>query len=65
MRCFRHYQKQIPNSLHQFRLWDELSVPIFAFVDADPWGYEIMLTYRFGSVAMAWCCESVAVPAIR
>ena len=46
-------------------MWDELSVPVFAFVDADPWGYEIMLTYRFGSVAMAWCCESVAVPAIR
>ena len=40
-------------------------MPVFAFVDADPWGYEIMLTYRFGSVAMAWCCESVAVPAIR
>jgi meiotic recombination protein SPO11 len=47
------------------RLWCELAVPVFALVDADPWGVEIMLTYRFGSMAMAWCCEPVAVPAMR
>ena len=28
------------------RLWEELGVPVFALVDADPFGIEIMCTYR-------------------
>lgn len=32
------------------KLWQILKIPVFAFVDADPCGIEIMLTYRFGSL---------------
>ena len=47
------------------RLWSELAVPVMALVDADPWGVDIMLTYRFGSMAMAFSGETLAVPAMK
>ncbi len=28
-------------------LWDRLAIPIFVLVDADPFGIEIMFTYRW------------------
>ena len=36
------------------RLWLELGLPVFGIFDADPYGLEIMLVYRFGSKVMAW-----------
>jgi len=36
-------------------------IPIFALVDADPYGIEIMCVYRFGSLTTTWCAESLAV----
>ena len=30
--------------------------------DCDPYGLEIALTYKFGSLAMAWAPERLAVP---
>jgi meiotic recombination protein SPO11 len=47
------------------RLWRELAIPVLALVDADPFGVEILLTYRFGSLATVWCCERTAVPELR
>uniref|UniRef100_A0AAQ6APU9 DNA topoisomerase (ATP-hydrolyzing) n=1 Tax=Amphiprion ocellaris TaxID=80972 RepID=A0AAQ6APU9_AMPOC len=32
------------------KLWDVLQIPIFALVDADPHGIEIMCIYKYGSV---------------
>ncbi|XP_020560440.1 meiotic recombination protein SPO11 isoform X3 [Oryzias latipes] len=32
------------------KLWDTLQIPIFALVDADPHGFEIMCIYKYGSV---------------
>lgn len=32
------------------RIWEELQLPIFALMDADPHGIEIMCVYRFGSL---------------
>uniref|UniRef100_A0A665VMH9 DNA topoisomerase (ATP-hydrolyzing) n=1 Tax=Echeneis naucrates TaxID=173247 RepID=A0A665VMH9_ECHNA len=32
------------------KLWDTLHIPIFALVDADPHGIEIMCIYKYGSV---------------
>lgn len=46
-------------------LWDKQAIPIFALVDPDPWGIEIMCTYRFGSLSMSHQSELLAVPSIR
>lgn len=32
------------------KIWDDCKCPIYALVDADPYGIEIMLTYRYGSL---------------
>ncbi|XP_064460695.1 meiotic recombination protein SPO11-like [Ornithodoros turicata] len=45
------------------RLHDDLDVPVYALVDADPYGIEILCVYAFGSLALA--DETLAVPRIR
>lgn len=40
-------------------------IPIFALVDNDPHGIEILLTYKTGSVAMEDQRRNLAVPAIK
>ncbi|KRT82838.1 hypothetical protein AMK59_3491, partial [Oryctes borbonicus] len=47
------------------KLWQILYIPVFALVDADPYGIEIMLTYRFGSVALAHLSDYLALPSLR
>ncbi|XP_026469329.1 meiotic recombination protein SPO11-like [Ctenocephalides felis] len=47
------------------RLCKDLQIPIYALVDADPHGIEIMCTYRFGSLAMSHQSDYLAVPSIR
>ncbi|XP_034027499.1 meiotic recombination protein SPO11-like isoform X2 [Thalassophryne amazonica] len=46
------------------KLWDTLRIPIFAMVDADPHGIEIMCIYKYGSVAMSFEAHSLTVPSI-
>ncbi|XP_077942274.1 meiotic recombination protein SPO11 [Gasterosteus aculeatus] len=46
------------------KLWDALHVPVFALVDADPHGIEIMCIYKYGSVAMAFEAHSLTVPSV-
>lgn len=46
------------------KLWDMLRVPVFALVDADPHGIEIMCIYKYGSVAMSFEAHSLTVPSI-
>ncbi|XP_055914986.1 meiotic recombination protein W68 [Eupeodes corollae] len=47
------------------RIWDDFHLPIYALVDADPYGIEIMLVYRYGSKAMAFSADQLACPQIR
>lgn len=47
------------------QLWRHLGVPIYVLCDADPHGLQIMLTYRFGSVALPMCTAQLAVPTIQ
>ena len=47
------------------KLWAELQIPIFALVDADPHGIEIMCVYRFGSRAMSFEAHHLTCPALR
>ncbi|XP_034551735.1 meiotic recombination protein SPO11 isoform X7 [Notolabrus celidotus] len=46
------------------KLWDTLHIPIFALVDADPHGMEIMCVYKYGSVAMSFEAHSLTVPSV-
>ncbi|XP_068453337.1 meiotic recombination protein SPO11 [Clinocottus analis] len=46
------------------KLWDALHVPVFALVDADPHGIEIMCIYKYGSVSMSFEAHSLTVPSI-
>ncbi|XP_072305056.1 meiotic recombination protein SPO11 isoform X2 [Eucyclogobius newberryi] len=46
------------------KLWDTLHVPIFALVDADPYGIEIMCIYKYGSKSMSFEARSLTVPSV-
>ncbi|XP_067383594.1 meiotic recombination protein SPO11 isoform X2 [Channa argus] len=46
------------------KLWDTLHIPVFALVDADPHGIEIMCIYKYGSVAMSFEAHSLTVPSV-
>ncbi|XP_072918460.1 meiotic recombination protein SPO11 [Hemitrygon akajei] len=46
------------------KLWDTLQIPIFALVDADPHGIEIMCIYKYGSMSMSFDAHSLTVPII-
>ena len=45
-----------------YRLATELLLPVMLLTDCDPYGMDIGLMYKFGSLAMSWCAESLAVP---
>ncbi|ESP02589.1 hypothetical protein LOTGIDRAFT_199608 [Lottia gigantea] len=46
-------------------LWEQYQLPMFALVDCDPHGFEIMAVYRFGSKAHASENHLLTVPAIK
>ncbi|ERN17750.1 hypothetical protein AMTRI_Chr10g2700 [Amborella trichopoda] len=46
-------------------LIDELSLPVYCLVDCDPFGFDILLTYRFGSMQMAYDAKLLRIPEIR
>ncbi|KAM9589972.1 meiotic recombination protein SPO11 isoform 3-T3 [Trichechus inunguis] len=47
------------------KLWDLFHIPVFALVDADPHGIEIMCIYKYGSMSMSFEAHNLTVPAIR
>lgn len=46
-------------------LKDKLGLPIFALMDGDPHGLDILLTYTFGSLTMAYDAEALVTPHIH
>ncbi|XP_036390038.1 meiotic recombination protein SPO11 [Megalops cyprinoides] len=46
------------------KLWDTMHIPIFALVDADPHGIEIMCIYKYGSVSMSFEAHNLTVPSV-
>ncbi|KAK5646375.1 hypothetical protein RI129_004839 [Pyrocoelia pectoralis] len=46
-------------------LRDHLRIPIFILVDADPYGIDIMSTYKYGSLNMAHVSEHLAIPTMK
>ncbi|KAA3467374.1 meiotic recombination protein SPO11-1 isoform X6 [Gossypium australe] len=46
-------------------LMDKLSLPVYCLVDCDPYGFDILATYRFGSMQMAYDAKFLRVPQIQ
>ncbi|TRY60858.1 hypothetical protein DNTS_035129, partial [Danionella cerebrum] len=46
------------------KLRDTLQIPVFALVDSDPYGIEIMCIYKYGSRSMAFEAQNLTVPSV-
>ncbi|KAL2316653.1 hypothetical protein Fmac_030529 [Flemingia macrophylla] len=46
-------------------LVENLRLPVYCLVDCDPFGFDILTTYRFGSMQMAYDTKHLRVPEIR
>ncbi|KAL9682925.1 hypothetical protein QQ045_014737 [Rhodiola kirilowii] len=46
-------------------LVEKLELPTFCLVDCDPYGFDILTTYRFGSMKMAHDAEFLRIPEIQ
>ncbi|CAA6657318.1 unnamed protein product [Spirodela intermedia] len=47
------------------RLVENLCLPVYCLVDCDPYGLDILMTYRFGSMQMAFDASLMCVPEVR
>lgn len=43
----------------------KLDLPAYCLVDCDPYGFDILTTYRFGSMTMGFDAKSLCVPGMR
>lgn len=57
--------REVVRMLAGVRRWNGEVLRMFVLVDMDPHGIEIMATYRFGSVAMAWENHRLAVERVE
>ncbi|XP_058211302.1 meiotic recombination protein SPO11-1 isoform X2 [Rhododendron vialii] len=46
-------------------LMEKLSLPAYCLVDCDPYGFDILTTYRFGSMQMAYDAKYLRMPEIH
>jgi DNA topoisomerase-6 subunit A len=62
-----HGQGQPPRGVRRLlhRLVNELNLPLYVFVDNDPWGYYIYSVIKQGSINLAYESERMAVPQAR
>jgi len=62
-----HGQGQPPRGVRRLlhRLVNELKLPLYIFVDNDPWGYYIYSVIKQGSINLAYESERMAVPQAR
>ena len=47
------------------KICNYISIPVFALVDADPHGIEIMFVYKFGSKSMSYEAEHLTCPSMK
>ncbi|KAL9262898.1 Meiotic recombination protein SPO11-1-like protein [Drosera capensis] len=45
-------------------LVEKLNIPVYCLVDCDPYGFDILTTYRFGSMQMAYDAKYLRLPEI-
>ncbi|XP_073029908.1 meiotic recombination protein SPO11-1 isoform X2 [Primulina eburnea] len=55
----------VPTRRFLHLLTKTLHLPIYCLVDCDPYGIDILTTFRFGSMQMAYDSKSLRLPAIR
>ncbi len=60
-------QGQPPRGVRRllFRMVNELKLPLYVFVDNDPWGYYIHSVVKQGSIGLAFESKRMAVPRAR
>ncbi len=60
-------QGQPPRGVRRllYRLVDELDLPLYVFVDNDPWGYYIHSVIKQGSINLAFESARMAIPGAR
>ncbi|MCL7033902.1 hypothetical protein MKW94_000893, partial [Papaver nudicaule] len=46
-------------------LMEKLRLPAYCLVDCDPYGFDILTTYRFGSMQMAYDAKFLRLPDVR
>ncbi|OVA02178.1 Spo11/DNA topoisomerase VI [Macleaya cordata] len=46
-------------------LLEKLHLPAYCLVDCDPYGFDILTTYRFGSMQMAYDAKFLRLPEVR
>ncbi|KAJ7014332.1 meiotic recombination protein SPO11-1 isoform X2 [Populus alba x Populus x berolinensis] len=46
-------------------LVEKLCLPVYCLVDCDPYGFDILTTYRFGSMQMAFDAKVLRVPEVQ
>ncbi|KAF8709791.1 hypothetical protein HU200_029500 [Digitaria exilis] len=46
-------------------LVEQLHLPVYCLVDSDPYGFDILATYKFGSLQLAYDANLLRVPDIR
>ncbi|WOL02563.1 meiotic recombination protein SPO11-1 [Canna indica] len=46
-------------------LVEKLCLPVYCLVDCDPYGFDILTIYRFGSMQMAYDADLLRVPGVR
>lgn len=47
------------------KIQDQLRIPVFGLMDADPYGIEIMFIYKYGSMCQSWDSNNLALPLMR
>ncbi len=62
-----HGQGQPPRGVRRLlcRMVEELKLPLYVFVDNDPWGYYIYSVVKQGSINLAYESRRMAVPSAR
>jgi DNA topoisomerase-6 subunit A len=62
-----HGQGQPPRGVRRllYRLVNELRLPLYVFVDNDPWGYYIHSVVKQGSINLAYESQRMAVPTAK
>ncbi|XP_078179888.1 spo11/DNA topoisomerase VI, subunit A protein isoform X1 [Carex rostrata] len=55
----------VPTRRFLQHLVEHLHLPVYCLVDSDPYGFDILTTYRFGSMQMAYDAKLMRVPEMR
>ncbi|KAK4484761.1 hypothetical protein RD792_007355 [Penstemon davidsonii] len=71
LQCSRHNLNvgrgypDVPTRRFLRLLVEKLRLPVYCLVDCDPYGIDILTTFRFGSMQMAYDAKSLRLPEIR